>query len=229
VFTGDFDPVAHAHVVTTTTHKTLRGPRGGLVLCRKEFAETVDRGCPLVLGGPLAHVMTAKGVALTEAAEPPFRTYAANIVANARALGEALVRKGCRILTGGTDNHLVLLDVRPYGLTGFQASDALRAAHVTTNKNVIPADPNGSWNTSGVRLGTPAMTTLGMGAAEMQEIAAIIDSVLKASKPDAIATGPNAGKPSKTKVVVDAKTREAASGRVAELLGKYPLYPDIDL
>src|SRR5438552_6146167 len=116
VYTGDFDPVRHAHIVTTTTHKTLRGPRGGMVLCDAKLADTVDRGCPLVLGGPLPHIMAAKAVALAEASQPSFRDYAARIVDNARTLAEALVREGIRVVTGGTDNHLLLVDVRPFGL-----------------------------------------------------------------------------------------------------------------
>src|SRR5919106_132180 len=142
VFSGDHDPVAHAQVVTTTTHKTLRGPRGGMVLCTQEFAATVDRGCPQALGG-----------------------------------------QGATVVTGGTDNHLLLVDVRPYGLTGRQAETALREAGITLNRNVIPFDPNGSWYTSGLRLGTPAVTTLGMGPDEMREIAAIVHTVLDATQP----------------------------------------------
>jgi glycine hydroxymethyltransferase len=134
VMVGDYDPVAHAQIVTTTTHKTLRGPRGGLVLCRRELADFVDRGCPLVLGGPLPHVMAAKAVALTEASLPSFRDYAAAVVDNARTLAEALVSGGVTVVTGGTDNHLVLLDVRPFGLNGRQAEAALRNAGITLNR-----------------------------------------------------------------------------------------------
>jgi glycine hydroxymethyltransferase len=229
VFTGDFDPVAHADVVTTTTHKTLRGPRGGLVLCKKEFAETVDRGCPLVLGGPLEHVIAAKAVALTEASAPAFATYAQRIVDNAAALAEGLVRHGVGVVTGGTENHLVLVDVRSFGMTGRQAESALRSAGVTLNRNVIPYDPNGAWYTSGLRLGTPAMTTLGMGRDEMREIASIIHSVLAATQPETIAKGPNAGQTSKANFRLDEKVRQAAARRAAELLERFPLYPEIEL
>lgn len=229
VFTGDFDPVAHAHVVTTTTHKTLRGPRGGMVLCKKELAETVDRGCPLVLGGPLEHVIAAKAVALTEASQPSFAAYAQRVVDNAALLAESLGKLGVRVVTGGTENHLVLVDVRSFNLTGRQAESALRSAGVTLNRNVIPYDPNGAWYTSGLRLGTPAMTTLGMGAAEMGEIASIIHSVLAATTPETIAKGANAGQMSKANYRVDEKVRQTAARRAAELLEKYPLYPEIDL
>src|SRR5829696_7109368 len=174
VLTGDYDPVSHAHIVTTTTHKTLRGPRGGLVLCETDLAEFVDRGCPMVLGGPLPHVMAAKAVALAEASEPPFRGYAATVVENARVLAEALLAGGVSVVTGGTDNHLVLVDVRPFGLSGRQAEAALRTVGITLNRNVLPTETNGPWYTSGLRLGTPAVTTLGMGADEMVEIAEVL-------------------------------------------------------
>jgi glycine hydroxymethyltransferase len=225
VFSGDFDPVAHAQIVTTTTHKTLRGPRGGLVLCQRALAETVDRGCPLVLGGPLPHVMAAKAVALFEASRPEFAQYAARVVDNARVLGEALMQNGARVVTGGTENHLLLIDVRGYGLNGRQAEAALRAADLTLNRNAIPNDPSGAWYTSGLRLGTPAMTTLGMGADEMREIAGILHSVLAATK----AGGKKGGEPSQVKFESDKSVVEAARARVAELLARHPLYPGIDL
>src|SRR5207248_2633213 len=139
VFTGDCDPVAHAHVVTTTTHKTLRGPRGGMILCTEEFAPWVDKGCPMILGGPLPHVMAAKTVAFHEAATPEFGAYAHKIVENARALAEACLAEGIEVLTGGTDNHLMLLDVAAtFGLTGRQAESALRECGITLNRNSLP-------------------------------------------------------------------------------------------
>ena len=158
--------MAHAQVVTTTTHKTLRGPRGGMVLCDAEFAEQVDKGCPMVLGGPLPHVMAAKAIALQEASTPEFRTYAGKIVDNARALAQACLSAGLRVLTGGTDNHLLQIDVTPFDLTGRQAETLLREAGMTLNKNTIPFDPNGPWYTSGLRVGTAALTTLGMGTGD---------------------------------------------------------------
>jgi glycine hydroxymethyltransferase len=229
VFAGDFDPVPHAHIVTTTTHKTLRGPRGGMVLCQKELAETVDRGCPLVLGGPLEHIIAAKTVALAEASRPEFADYARRVVDNAALLAEELMKKDIRVVTGGTENHLVLVDVRPFNLTGRQAESALRSSGVTLNRNVIPFDSNGSWYTSGLRLGTPAMTTLGMGAAEMREIADIIHSVLAATRPSTIAKGANAGQQSKANFELDEKARAGAAARAADLLKRFPLYPEIEL
>jgi glycine hydroxymethyltransferase len=221
VFAGNEDPVPFAHVTTTTTHKSLRGPRGGMVLCHPELAEFVDKGCPMVLGGPLAHVMAAKAVALAEAARPEFATYAEQIVTNARALADGLMRRGGTLVTGGTDNHLVLLDVTsPYGLTGRQAESALLDAGVVTNRNSIPGDRNGAWYTSGIRLGTPALTTLGMGAAELEEVADLIDTALRATT----TVGP-----SKAKYTVADGVAASVRSRAGTLLDGFPLYPDITL
>jgi len=229
VFAGDYNPVAHAHVVTTTTHKTLRGPRGGLVLCTNEFAESVDKGCPLVIGGPLPHIIAAKAIALTEAAAPEFKTYAAKIAENAKALAAGCIDEGLTLATGGTDNHLMLIDVRPLGLTGRQAESAVRECGITLNRNSLPNDPNGPWYTSGLRIGTPAATTLGMGEADMKEIAAVIKTVLVATKPATIEKGANAGKPSKAKYEIEPAALEEAKGRIQALLGRFPVYPNLDL
>jgi glycine hydroxymethyltransferase len=230
VFTGDFDPVAHAHVVTSTTHKTLRGPRGGLVLCTSEFAPWVDKGCPAILGGPLPHAMAAKAVALREATAPSFRTYARTIVENARALAAACVAESMEVLTGGTDNHLLLLDVgASFGLTGRQAESALRECGITLNRNALPFDGNGPWYTSGLRVGTPAVTTLGMGAAEMQEIARIIRLVLANTTAAVVKSGQQAGERSRARYQVAPAAAAEARQRVHDLLGRYPLYPELDL
>jgi glycine hydroxymethyltransferase len=225
VFTGDFDPVPHAHVVTTTTHKSLRGPRGGMVLCQPEFADSVDRGCPMVLGGPLGHVMAAKAVALAEARRPDFRQYAQAVADNAVTLAEGLLKRGARLVTGGTENHLVLLDVSAFGLTGRQAESALLDAGIVTNRNAIPRDPNGAWYTSGVRIGTPALTSRGFGADEFDQVAELMVGVLSAASPTSTADG----RTSQAKYVlaegVAANTRAAA----AELLDAHPLYPGLDL
>jgi glycine hydroxymethyltransferase len=222
VLTGDHDPVPHADVVTSTTHKSLRGPRGGIVLCTDGYAPFVDRGCPLVLGGPLPHVMAAKAVALAEACQPSFADYASRIVANARALADGLLRRGTRLVTGGTDNHLVLADMAAsFGLTGRQAEAALLESGVVTNRNSVPRDPNGAWYTSGIRLGTPALTTLGMGPAELDEVADIIVTALKATSP--------ADASSKARHTLDARVAESCRARCADLLARYPLYPQIQL
>ena len=159
VFTGDEDPVPHAHVVTSTTHKSLRGPRGGLVLATAEYSDAVDKGCPMVLGGPMSHVMAAKAVAFAEARQHSFQAYAQRVADNAKAFADGLMRRGATLVTGGTDNHIVLLDVQSFGLTGRQAESALLDAGIVTNRNSIPSDPNGAWYTSGIRFGTPALTT----------------------------------------------------------------------
>lgn len=223
VFTGDFDPIPHAHIVTSTTHKTLRGPRGGVVLCKQEFAEVINKGCPIVLGGPLPHVIAAKLVAFREANTPEFRTYAHNIVKNAGALAERLQHHGIRITSGGTENHLIVMDLTKFGLTGLQGEAALRESFLTVNRNAIPFDKNGAWYTSGVRIGTPATTTLGMGPAEMHEIADIIADVLTHAKPATTSSG----QPSKTQAVVDPKILKSAQDRATQLLKRYPLYPEL--
>ena len=183
VFTGDEDPVPHAHVTTTTTHKSLRGPRGGLVLATEEYSGAVDKGCPMVLGGPLSHVMAAKAVALAEARQPSFQEYAQRVADNAKALAEGFLKRGARLVTGGTDNHIVLLDVTSFGLTGRQAESALLDAGVVTNRNSIPADPNGAWYSSGIRFGTPALTTRGFGAADFDRVAELVVEVLTNTQP----------------------------------------------
>lgn len=223
--TGDFDPVPFADIVTSTTHKTLRGPRGGLVLCKEAFREVVDKGCPIVLGGPLPHVMAAKAVAFKEAAAPEFRVYARQVIDNAQALAEALMEEGVRVLTGGTDNHLLVLDVmKSFSLTGRQAESVLREARLTANRNAIPEDVNGPWYTSGVRLGTPATTTLGMKQEEMREIASILTELLRQATPEIVA---KTGAPSKAKAHIAPAALSRARARVGELLKAFPLYPEL--
>ncbi len=174
-------PIGLADFVTTTTHKTLRGPRGAMVLCKREFAKKIDSEVfPGIQGGPLMHVIAAKAVALKEASEPKFKGYQKQIVDNARALAEELARRGYRIVSGGTDTHLLLVDLAPKNITGRDASRVLDRAGITVNKNLIPFDVQSSFITSGIRIGTPAVTTRGMKVAEMKRIAAFIDTVLKA-------------------------------------------------
>ena len=225
VFTGDEDPVKWADVVTTTTHKTLRGPRGALVLCKAPFADYVNKGCPLVLGGPLPHMMAAKAVAFKEARTQAYRDYAVRVRDNARTLAAELQSLGMTIQTGGTDNHLMLINVSSFGLTGRQAETAMSECGITLNRNSLPFDPNGAWWTSGLRIGTPAVTTLGMGSAEMKEIARIIKLVLSASTPGKT----DKGTVSKGKVVVDEAAKKEAVDAVNALLGRFVLYPELDL
>jgi glycine hydroxymethyltransferase len=200
-------PVPHADFVTTTTHKTLRGPRGGLILMRKDDAKAVNgRVFPGMQGGPLMHVIAAKAVAFAEAARPEFRIYQQQVVSNAKAMAEAFLQRDYRLVSGGTENHLVLLDLRNKGLTGKVAEEALGRADITTNKNMIPGDPESPFVTSGIRLGTPALTTRGMKEDAMAQVAGLIDQALKAPEDD------------------DNLAR--VRRQVHELTEGYPLYPD---
>ena len=199
------DPVPHAAVVTTTTHKTLRGPRGGVILCRADLAEKVDKSVfPGLQGGPLMHIIAAKAVCFGEALSPDFKGYAGRVVENARVLGETLLRLGIGLVSGGTDNHLLLLDLRDRGLTGKVAEEALHRVGITVNKNAVPGDPQKPWVTSGIRIGTPALTTRGMGVDEMRIIGAWIARILEQSTDEGVA-------------------REVAAG-VTELANAYPLF-----
>ena len=225
VFTGEEDPVPYAHVVTSTSHKSLRGPRGGFILATEDYAPSVDRGCPMVLGGPLSHVMAAKAVAFAEARTPEFRGYAQKVADNAKSLAEGFLTRGANLVTGGTDNHIVLLDVSSFGLTGRQAESALLDAGVVTNRNSVPADPNGAWYTSGIRLGTPALTTRGFGHDEFDTVAELIVDVL--SNTEAGTT--SAGAPSKASYVLGDGVADRITKQSAELLDRHPLYPGLVL
>lgn len=217
VLQGEENPIPYADIVTSTTHKTLRGPRGGLILCKGALKEAVNKGCPLVLGGPLPHVMAAKAVAFREALSPSFRAYAQSIVSNARALSSRLAKNGVHLLTGGTDNHLLVVDVyKSFGLTGLQAEGLLRKAHLTVNRNAILHDANGPWVTSGVRMGTPAVTTLGMGAREMEEIADLFTMLLQSAKPL-----------SRSEAAAPDEALQAVQEGVKALLARFPLYPEL--
>ncbi|MCL2574956.1 MAG: serine hydroxymethyltransferase [Defluviitaleaceae bacterium] len=224
--TGKYNPVPYAHILTTTTHKTLRGPRGGMVLCNDEaLAEQVDKGCPHVLGGPLPHVMAAKAIAFKEANTPEYKDYAKRVIENAQALAAGLADEGLTVLTGGTDNHIVLVNISPLGITGFQGEHVLRECGMTLNRNTIPFDPQGPLLASGLRLGTPALTTLGMNTTDMHQIAAIIARVLKATKP----AKTKSGAASKRNHIIDADVKQAAIAEIKALLDKYLLYPEINL
>jgi glycine hydroxymethyltransferase len=200
-------PVGIADFVTTTTHKTLRGPRGGMVLCRGAHAQALDRTVmPGVQGGPLMHVIAGKAVAFREALTPAWRAYQQQIVKNAKALAEALMARGLRLVSGGTDTHLMLVDLSPRGVTGKDAQEALDRAWITVNKNTIPFETKSPMVTSGIRVGTPAVTTRGMKEPEMEEIARLIDRVLAK--------------------LGDAGTEAAVRGDVQALTARFPLYPE---
>ncbi|MBX3571003.1 MAG: serine hydroxymethyltransferase [Mesorhizobium sp.] len=210
-------PIPHAHVVTTTTHKSLRGPRGGMILSNDEdIAKKMNSAVfPGLQGGPLMHVIAAKAVALGEALQPEFQTYAANIVANAKALAASLKDSGLDIVSGGTDNHLMLVDLRPKNATGKRAEAALGRANITCNKNGIPFDPEKPFVTSGVRLGTPAGTTRGFGAAEFKQIGALITEVLDGLK---VANSDEG----------NAAVEAAVKAKVVALTDRFPMYPYMD-
>ncbi|MHB1702059.1 MAG: serine hydroxymethyltransferase [Acidobacteriaceae bacterium] len=198
-------PVPHAHIVTTTTHKTLRGPRGGMILSKQEFAANIDRSVfPGQQGGPLVHIVAAKAVAFKEALQPEFKAYAAQIVANAKVLAEALSGEGYRIISGGTDTHLMLVDVFSKGMFGSEAENALHAAGITVNKNAIPYDTNPPMKPSGIRIGTPALTTRGMGEAEMRQVAKWIATALEQRN--------------------DSSALARIRGEVLEMAEQFPLY-----
>jgi glycine hydroxymethyltransferase len=200
-------PIPHADAVTTTTHKTLRGPRGGLILCREEHAKAIDKAMfPGTQGGPLEHVIAAKAVALKEALDPSFTDYCRQIVSNAKALAGELMGFGFDIVSGGTDNHLMLVDLRNRGLTGKVAEKALDVAGITVNKNTVPKETQSPFVTSGIRIGTPAVTTRGMKEQEMKEIASLIDEVLRAPEDQSVAL--------------------RVSAEVKELTSRFPLYPN---
>lgn len=201
-------PVPHAHFVTTTTHKTLRGPRGGMILCRQPWAAAIDKAVfPGSQGGPLMHVIASKAVSFGEALQPSFKTYAENVVKNAKVLADTLIGEGVNIVSGGTDNHLMLLDTRNLSITGKDAEKVLDSIGITVNKNAIPFDPTSPFVTSGIRIGTPAVTSRGMDEPAMVTIGRIIANVLKNPKDEANLT--------------------QAAREVAELTEKYPIYPGL--
>lgn len=202
------NPVPHAHFVTTTTHKTLRGPRGGMIFCRKAWAKEIDKAVfPGTQGGPLMHVIASKAVSFGEALQPSFKQYAKDVIDNAQALSDGLLEEGFHIVSGGTDNHLMLVDLRNMNLTGKVAQHLLDEVGVTCNKNAIPFDPTSPFVTSGIRLGTPAVTTRGMDVEAMKQIAKIISITLK--NPE------------------DAAAHDKARGMVRELNVRFPLYPEL--
>ncbi len=201
-------PVPHAHFVTSTTHKTLRGPRGGLILCRKAWAQAIDKAVfPGTQGGPLMHIIAAKAVAFGEALQPDFKAYAKQVVDNAKALAETLLEEGLTLVSGGTDNHLMLVDLRNLNITGRDAERVLDSVGITVNKNAIPYDPTSPLVTSGIRIGTPAVTSRGMGIDAMKTIGRAIAMTLKNPQDEA--------------------TLQQARNIVRELTEQYPLYPDL--
>ncbi|MDO5027812.1 MAG: serine hydroxymethyltransferase [Bacillota bacterium] len=198
-------PIPYADIVTTTTHKTLRGPRGGVIFCKAEYAKKIDSAVfPGLQGGPLVHVIAAKAVAAKEALDPSYKEYIGQVVKNAKAMGQVLTEGGIRLVSGGTDNHLLLLDVRNLGITGKIAEERLKEVHITTNKNTVPNDPEKPWITSGIRIGTPAVTTRGMKEDDVRKVASLMVEALKQSRP-----------------------AEEIKADVLNLLKDFPLYPNL--
>lgn len=198
-------PIPYADFVTTTTHKTLRGPRGGVIFCKEQYAKQIDSAVfPGLQGGPLVHVIAGKAVSAKEALDPSYKEYIGQVVKNAKAMGEVLTAGGIRLVSGGTDNHLLLLDVRNLGITGKEAEARLKEVHITTNKNTVPNDPEKPWVTSGIRIGTPAVTTRGMKEDDVKKVAELMIDALKQTRP-----------------------AEEIKADVLKLLEDFPLYPDL--
>lgn len=224
VFTNEYDPVQYSDIVTSTTHKTLRGPRGGIVLCKQQFKECVEKACPLMMGGPIPPVMSAKAIAFCEALTDDFKQYASQIVKNSKALAECFINNGIKVLTGGTENHLLLIDVSNFGITGRIAESALNEVNINVNRNALLNDINGPWYTSGLRIGTPAVTTLGMKEKEMKKIADLISIVIKNLK-----RVDNNGKISQIKYLLDDDVKNTVKNEVSSLLLDFKLYNGVDI
>ena len=225
VLEGEYDPVPYADIVTSTSHKTMRGPRSAFILSKAWLKPYLEKGCPLVQGGELPNMVTAKAICFKEAMTPEFRDYAHQIVKNSKVLAERLMARGIKVVTGGTDNHIVLIDVSPLGLTGRQAEQILEDCGIVTNRNSLPNDPNGAWYTSGIRLGTPALTTCGMKEKEMEYIADHISIILANTKPCIT----KKGTPSKAKATIREDIKEDMVKDIEVLLQKYKPYGGIEV
>ncbi len=219
VFKGKFNPVSYADIITSTTHKTLRGPRGGIILCKKEWRSHIDKGCPHAIGGPLLNMIVAKAIAFMEAASKEFKDYSAQVVKNADALAQKLIGCGATLLTGGTENHMVIIHVaQSFSLTGMQAEKALFQVGIVVNRNAVPKDSHGMWLTSGIRLGTPALTTRGLKEGEMEKIAEMIVEVLSKTQPHG-----NDGK----EIILDSSYVTKKKEQIRDLLEEFPLYEQL--
>ena len=223
VLEGEYNPVPYADIITSTSHKTMRGPRSAFILSKNWLRPYLEKGCPLVQGGELPNMVAAKAICFKEAMSPEFQEYAHQTVKNSKTLADKLISDGIRVATGGTDNHIVLIDVSPLGLTGRQAEQVLEECGIVANRNSLPDDPNGAWYTSGVRLGTPALTTCGMKEKEMEYIGGLISKVLRNTKPATTKRGTL----SKAKVCIDESIKEETLEGVASLLKRYPPYKEI--
>lgn len=219
VLIGKYDPIPYSDIVTSTTQKTLRAGRGGIILAKKEWEPYISKGCPIAMGGPLNNMVASKAVGFAEALKPAFQDYAMKVVANCKALAQGLLDNGIKLVTGGTDNHMVLIDLTPINITGRQAELALLDCGIVTNRNAIPDDPNGVWYTSGLRLGTAALTTRGLDELDMYAFGTWIAEVLKNVDPYPT---------SKSAYMLTPNVLYKIKKKVADILEKYPLYPEIN-
>ena len=218
-FTGAYNPIPYCDLVTSTTQKTLRSGRGGIILAKSYLSSYIDKGCPLAHGGSLNNMIAAKAVGFAEALKPEFKKYAQQTILNCKALADSLLENGINLQTGGTDNHLLLINLTNLGITGRQAESALLECNIVTNRNAIPNDPNGAWYTSGIRMGSAALTSRGFKEADMKELGEVTAAVLKN-------IGPVEG--SKAKYTLDPEVKTKAIERIARLLATHPLYPEIE-
>lgn len=224
VFEGEFNPVPYADIVTSTSHKTMRGPRSAFILSKEWLKPYLEKGCPLVQGGELPNMVAAKAICFKEAMTPEFKEYAHQTVRNAQVLANTLMADGIKVVTGGTDNHIVLVDVSPLGITGRQAEQMLEECGIVVNRNSLPNDPNGAWYTSGIRLGTPALTTVGMKEEDMVAIGHLISRVLHNIKPVELSNK----RMSKAKASIAQEIKEDALELTGKLLSEHVPYGGIE-
>lgn len=223
VFEGEYNPVPYADIVTSTSHKTMRGPRSAFILSKEWLKPYLEKGCPLVQGGELPNMVAAKAICFKEAMTPEFKEYAHQTVRNAQVLAKTLMSDGIKVVTGGTDNHIVLVDVSPLGITGRQAEQMLEECGIVVNRNSLPNDPNGAWYTSGIRLGTPALTTVGMKEEDMVAIGHLISRVLHNIKPVELSNK----RMSKAKASIAQEIKEDALELTGKLLSEHVPYGGI--
>ena len=224
VFEGEYNPVPYADIVTSTSHKTMRGPRSAFILSKEWLKPYLEKGCPLVQGGELPNMVAAKAICFKEAMTPEFKEYAHQTVRNAQVLANTLMTDGIKVVTGGTDNHIVLVDVSPLGITGRQAEQMLEECGIVVNRNSLPNDPNGAWYTSGIRLGTPALTTVGMKEEDMVAIGHLISRVLHNIKPVELSNK----RMSKAKASIAQEIKEDALELTGKLLSEHVPYGGIE-
>lgn len=225
VFSKEENPIPYADIVTSTTHKTLRGPRGGIILAKQEYAEVLNKACPCMMGGPLPHVIAAKAIAFEEALSENYRIYIRNVLENSKMLANTFLKNNINLSGGGTSNHINLIDLRSLEISGKVVEEVLASANIIVNRNALPSDVKGSWHTFGIRIGTPALTSLGMGIPEMEEIGLILVNILRNIQLESNVDG----NLSKTKGRVSEELLVETRQRISILLNKFPLYPELEI